>query len=220
MAVFGFFIITLSLPTRASYPPEPVFQVEKAKESVYFTFNILWENEPIEDILQILEANEITAVFFATGEWIKKYPDEALKIILSGHYLGNHSYSHRKLLFLPEEEVVAEIQGFNQVSMEELNYRPAFFRPPFGEYNPRMISLAGEYGCLTLLWSINTLMLSNYEGELIISRLEERLHDGAVILFHTSSPHIRENLPEIISYLKWKGYVIGSPGEIISLRGR
>ena len=189
--------------------------MEEAKGSVYLTFNILWDNEPLQDILQILEANEINAIFFTTGEWIKRYPDDALRIILSGHSLGNHSYSHRKLLFLAEEEVISEIKGFNEICKEKLNYRPSFFRPPYGEYNPRMISLAREYGCTTLLWSINTLMLSNLEGELIISRLEEHLHDGAVMLIHTSSPHIQETLPEIIGYLKWKGYTIGSPGEIV-----
>lgn len=192
-----------------------MFQVEKAQRTVFFTFNILWEEEPIEDILQILETNEIKALFFTTGEWIKRCSDDALRIILSGHYLGNHSYSHRKLLHLPEDDIVSEIQGFNQVCMEHLNYQPSFFRPPYGEYNARIISLAREYGCITLLWSINTLMLSNFDGELVISRLEERLHDGAVILFHTSAPHIQENLPDIISFLQWKGYRIGSPGEIL-----
>lgn len=183
---------------------------------MFLTFNILWEEEPVKDILQILQENEIKALFFTTGEWVKKYKDNALEIILSGHYLGNHSYSHRKLLFLTEDEVISEIQGFNQACMEHLNYRPSFFRPPYGEYNARIINLAREHGCLTLLWSINTLMLSNFEGELIISRLEERLHDGAVILFHTSSPRLMETLPEMISFLKWKGYRIGSPEEILN----
>ncbi len=189
--------------------------MEDTQGAVYFTFNILWEEEPIEDILQILETNEIKAIFFTTGEWIKRYPEKALKIILSGHYLGNHSYSHRKLLFLAEDEVMAEIQGFNQVCLEQLNYQPSFFRPPYGEYNARIVSLALENGCITLLWSINTLMLSNFEGELIISRLEEHLHNGAVILFHTSSPHIEETLPDMIRFLKWKGYMIGSPEDIL-----
>lgn len=208
-------VISLTLPIRASSPLEPVYQVERAQKAVYFTFNILWEKEPIEDILQILESGEIKALFFTTGEWIKENSDVALKIILSGHCLGNHTCSHRRLLHLTEDEIIAEIQGFNQVCLEHLNYQPSFFRPPYGEYNARIVSLAHEHGCMTLLWSINTLMLSNYEGELIISRLEERLHDGAVILFHTSAPRIQENLPNVINLLKWKGYRIGSPEEIL-----
>ena len=142
--------------------------------------------------MHILETNEIKAIFFTTGEWIKRYPDEALKIILSGHYLGNHSYSHRRLLFLTEDEVTAEIQGFNRVCMEQLNYRPLFFRPPYGEYNARIVSLARENGCITLLWSINTLMLSNFERELIISRLEEHLHAGR-LFFSILLPRIFGN---------------------------
>jgi hypothetical protein len=54
-------------------------------------------------------------------------------------------------------------------------------------------------------------MLSDLENELIIGRMEERFHDGAVILFHTSSPNILNTLPGIIEFLHWKGYTIGSP---------
>ncbi len=215
MIVIGIFAISLALPTRASDPPEPVYQGGKTPRTVFFTFNVLWEEEPVGDILQILESSEIQALFFASGEWIKRYPDTALEIVLSGHHLGNHTYSHRRLPPLGEDEIIAEIQGFNQVCLEQLKYQPLFFRPPYGEYNARIVSLAHEHGCMTLLWSINTLMLSDYEGELIISRLEERLHDGAVILFHTSAPRIQENLPDIISFLQWKGYRIGTPEEIM-----
>ena len=48
--------------------------------------------------------------------------------------------------------------------------------------------IAEEQNLLTLLWSINIKTLTERETDLIISHLEESLHDGAVLLCHNASP--------------------------------
>ena len=182
---------------------------------VFFTFNVLWEKEHLQDILDILDKNDIRAVFFITGEWLKRNPHGAKAMLEKGHELGNYTYSRAKLLTMPETEVEEEIKSFNVLSRELLGFQPLLFRPPYGEYNSRIIRLAGEQDCITLLWSINLFMLSDLEKEYNLSRLEERLHDGAVLLFHTAYPAVAETLPDIIEFIKWKGYSIGSPEKIL-----
>lgn len=182
---------------------------------VFFTFNVLWEKEHLPVILDILDENDIRAVFFITGEWLKRNPHEAKAILEKGHELGNYTYSRAKLLTMPEEKVAEEIKSFNTLSRELLGFHPLLFRPPYGEYNTRIIRIAGEQDCITLLWSINLGMLSDTEKEYTFSRLEERLHDGAVLLFHTAYPGIAETLPDIIEFIKWKGYAIGPPENVL-----
>jgi peptidoglycan/xylan/chitin deacetylase (PgdA/CDA1 family) len=195
--------------------PEPVFQVEGSGAVVFFTFNVLWEKEHLQDILDILDENDIHAVFFITGEWLKRNPHEAKAMLEKGHELGNYTYSRAKLLTMPEEAAADEIKSFNALSREVLGFHPLLFRPPYGEYNARIIRLAEEQDCITLLWSINLFMLSDTEKEYTLGRLEERLHDGAVLLFHTAYPGTIEKLPDIIEFIKWKGYSIGSPEQIL-----
>ena len=178
---------------------------------VFFTFNVLWEKEHLEEILEILDRFEVKAVFFLEGEWLKRNQQEAQNIIDRGHEIGNNTYSKSRLILLDEEEIEDEIKKFNKLCREVLDYQPSFFRPPYGEYNARIVRIAGKERCITVLWSINSLMLSDLESDLIIGRIEERLHDGAIILFHTSSPKIQNTLPGIIEFLHWKGYTIGSP---------
>lgn len=161
--------------------------------------------------MEILDSYEVKAVFFLTGEWLGKNFREAQSIIDHGHEIGNHTYSRSRLILLEEEEIEEEIIKFNTLCRELLDYQPSFFRPPYGAYNARIVRIAAKEECITVLWSINSLMLSDLESELIIGRLEERFHDGAVILFHTSSPNIQNTLPGIIEFLHWKGYTIGSP---------
>lgn len=202
-------VITKTLPR-----PEPIYQAEGFKSVVFLTFDVLWQKEHLEDILAFLEGRRIKAVFFVTGEWLKKNHLEAQKIIAHGHQLGNHTFSHGKLLYLTEEEIEAEISKFNQLCLELLNFYPTFFRPPYGEYNMRIVRIASEQNLFTLLWSINLKTLSERETSLIISHLEEYLHDGAILLCHTSSPKIMQILPEIIDFIEWKGYKIETPGTL------
>ncbi len=211
-------IAVFSLSMNPYYPP-PVYQVEGLGKEVFFTFNVLWEKKHLPAILDFLEERQIKAVFFVSGEWLSSYPEEAADIIENGHYLGGRLFSQHRLLLLEEKKVIKEIETFNQLSMELLDYRPLFFRPPYGDYNDAAVRIAGDFNCVTLLWSINALMLSEADAGLLNTRLEERLHSGAVILFHTASPQIHELLPELVNFLEWKGYSIASPEVILEYSG-
>ena len=191
--------------------PGPIFQAEGMESTVFFTFDVLWQAEDLEILLRCLEEQEVKAIFFITGEWLKKNYQEAKKIIDFGHYLGNKTLSHGKLLLMTEEEIAGEIGKFNELCIELLDYRPFFFRPPYGEYNARIVRIAKEQKMHTLLWSINLKTLSERSTELILNHLEECLHDGAILLCHASFPRIIQILPEIITFIKWKGYKIETP---------
>ena len=188
--------------------------MEKTEATLFFTFNLLWREPQLDTLLKILDEHKIKTIFFMSGHWLRKYPLEAKKIIDHGHWIGNHTFSYCRLLALEEEEISQEICLFNNLCQEVCNVKPVFFRPPYGEYNPRIVRIARENDCFTLLWSINALALSNLEIELIMSHIEEQIHDGAVILLHTS-PQIVEILPQIIAFLEWKGYTSASPDLIL-----
>lgn len=204
---------------KASFPPQPVYHLTTGDNTVLFTFNILWEGEgendengaeELNEVLVFLKSQDIEAVFFVTGEWINKFPVSANKILQHGHYLGNRSLSHRRFTLLTDEEARAEIEGFNHICAEKLDYTPSFFRPPYGEYNSRIVRLAEEAGCLTLLWTINARTMSINDLGLAMERFEERLYPGSIILFHLY-PGVASLLPSVVDFLDWKGYNIASP---------
>ncbi len=213
--VLALIILAFTGGIRATYPPYPVYHLDEGDKTVLFTFNILWETEEeLHQVLSCLQARSIEAIFFVTGEWVKKYPESGKKILEHGQYLGNRSVSNRRLTLLTEEEIVAEINEFNQISSEVLDYKPLFFRPPYGEYSSRIIRVAQEANCLTLLWSINARTMAEVEPEFVINHLEERLHPGAIILIHLSTG-IDNLVPLLVDFLYWKGYTIGSPRQLL-----
>ncbi len=202
---------------RGTHPLYPVYHFSKGSEEIFLTFNVLWEaDEELDAVLCFLQSEGIEAVFFLTGEWARKFPDSANKILEYGQILGNRSVTNQRLILLTEEEIFAEINGFNEISLEMLDYSPVFFRPPYGEYNSQIVRVAHEAGCLTLLWSINLRTMTEQEPEFIINHLEERLHPGAIVLVHLTS-HLDNLLPQLVEFLSWKGYTIGSPHELLNL---
>ncbi|NMB41307.1 MAG: polysaccharide deacetylase family protein [Firmicutes bacterium] len=202
------------------FSPEPIYQVEGRGPVVFLTFDVLWQKAHLGDILKYLEEQDIEAVFFVTGEWLKKNHEEAQQIIACGHQLGNHTYSHSKLLLMTTEEITNEIVKFNELSCKLLGYHPLFFRPPYGDYNNKIVRIAKEQDLFTLLWSINAKTFSERETGLIISHLEECLHDGAILLCHTFSPTILQVLPEIVNIITWKGYKLEGPSVLKEYAGR
>jgi len=207
MTLFTLNVVVKGTPARS----HPFYHIEGLKSAVFLTFDVLWQKEPLEELLEFLEKRKIKAIFFVTGEWLKKNYPEGQKILSKGHQLGNHTFSHRKLLYMAEEEIEEEIKKFNMLCQNLFGFYPTFFRPPYGEYNMRIVRIASEQDLWTLLWSINLKTLSERESSLIISHLEESLHHGAILLCHTSSPQIMQILPEIIDFIEWKGYTIETP---------
>lgn len=206
-------LLLVSGSSRRTLPARPLYQLEGAGNTVFITFNVAWDvEEELAAILSYLQAQKMEAVFFVTGDWLKEFPQSAVSILEHGQQLGNRTLSHRRLMLMTEAEIAGEIKDFNKLCRElpGFAYTPSFFRPPHGEYNSRIVRLAREAGCLTLLWSINARTMAKSDPEFIINHLEERLHPGAVILFHLS-PGVASSLPPVVEFLQWKGYTIGSP---------
>ena len=115
---------------RTPVSPRPLFQMGVTDQTVLLTFNVLWgTEEELNAVLTYLKSQELEAIFFVTGEWIKNFPGAAANILEHGQQLGNHSVSHRRLILLVEEDIAEEVKGFNRICMEMLDYTPAFFSP-------------------------------------------------------------------------------------------
>lgn len=62
-----------------------------------------------EQILAVLNRRQVRATFFLVGRYVQLYPDTVRRIAGAGHDIGNHSYSHRRLIFKHPRFVRREI---------------------------------------------------------------------------------------------------------------
>jgi len=59
--------------------------------------------------LDILNQHNIKANFYTVGNQIDQHPDIAKAIDSAGIEVGNHSYSHQRLIFKPLSYIASEI---------------------------------------------------------------------------------------------------------------
>jgi len=195
---------------------EPVYFVDLFPiNKIAFTFEILWEEEGLTEILEILEEKEVSATFFITGNWLEKNPEKAKRIVLKGNEIGNHTYSHPSLLKLAEADIYKEIASFAKIAQENLEYYPQVFRPPYGEYNNLVVEMAAQQNYSTVLWSINAKECTAENSNDIVNCLVPKLHDGAIINFEVSDSHMVQALPEIISSIRKEDYQIVTVSKLL-----
>jgi polysaccharide deacetylase family sporulation protein PdaB len=182
---------------------------------VAFSFDASWGAAYTPTILEILRENNIKTTFFLTGFWVEKYPDMVEKISQEGHEIGNHTYSHPHLNSLSEEQIRVELEKVGTMILELTAKQPQLFRPPFGEYSNKVITAAEKCGYITIQWSIDSLDWKELGKEPMVKRVTESLHPGAIILFHNNGKYTAEALPEIIAFVKEKGYEVVPVSELL-----
>lgn len=172
-----------------------------------------WYNK---DVIDVLEKNKVPATIFITGLWAKAYPDVTKQLFDNPLFeIGNHSYSHPKFTlscfnlpavgnredeFKKSQEILKSITG---------SY-PKLFRFPGGCYTKGDLDLAKKYGLKVVGWDVVSGDAFNNSTESIIKRVEQKVKPGSIVVMHLNggknAPATAKALPEIISFLKSRGY--------------
>ena len=186
----------------------PIYCVDSKEKVVALSFDAAWGNEDTEKILDILKENKVKVTFFMTGEWVEKFPEDVKKIAEDGHALGNHSENHKKMSELSVEQCKEEIMAVHNKVKELTDVEMEVFRPPYGDYDDKLVDVTYEAGYYPVQWSVDSLDWKNYGVNSIIDTVvnHKALDNGAIILMHNGSKFTADALQGVIDGLKEKGY--------------
>lgn len=106
--------------------------VDTAEKVVAITFDD-GPTQNVERILPILEKYNAKATFFLIGNEIKKNPEQARKIADAGHQIGNHTYSHQRMVLKSPSFIEKEIDRTNELIKQTGFEGEIDFRPPNGK---------------------------------------------------------------------------------------
>lgn len=196
-------IKTWDSPERAVMAP--VYHGSAEEKMISLTFNVVWGEEYIPQILDILEENDVQATFFLGGQWVDDFPELAGKIAGAGHEVGNHGYSHLHQERISKAANIEEIRKAETSINNVTGIKPKLFAPPYGERGDVILKAAEEAGYTTIFWSIDTIDWQRPEPSVITDRVLARAHNGAIVLMHPTAPTVN-SLPVIIRELKKQGY--------------
>lgn len=177
----------------------------------YLTFDSGYENGATGKILDVLQRHQVPAAFFLVGNYIEKNPDLVRRMVAEGHTVGNHTMHHPDMSAISDPEAFARELGdlealYQQVTGQEM---AKFYRPPQGLYSEANLAMAQKLGYRTVFWSLAYVDWNNDAQptpEQAFSKLLPRMHNGAVVLLHSTSQTNAQILDELLTRWKQEGY--------------
>ncbi|MCG5243379.1 polysaccharide deacetylase family protein [Azospirillum doebereinerae] len=156
-------------------------------------------------ILEILRRHGAKATFFCIGGKVMQHRDIALALAASGNEVGSHSQTHPMMTDLPAAQRDRNL-GKANAALAGAGIHPAWFRPPYGDFDETVTALAQAHGLQTVLWTVDSQDWKGLGTDAIVQRVTERLAPGAVVLMHSTKPASLQALSRILEDGERKGY--------------
>lgn len=197
----------------------PLLPPGRALKKLVLTFDDGPEEEYTNQILDILEREEVPAVFFVTGLKVEKNIPLLKKIIDEGHEVGNHTFTHPNLLHVSDQRKKAEIFATTGLIECITGRSTRIYRAPNNadefSHNDEILPVSlGSANYLRIGDGVNPKDLEKGTcADTIISRVFNQLEKGGIILLHDGGGDRAETvkaLPAIIRMAKDSGYVFTS----------
>jgi peptidoglycan/xylan/chitin deacetylase (PgdA/CDA1 family) len=178
-----------------------------------------------DTILAVLRARGVRATFFVTGRSLASAPAVAARFIEAGQELGNHSYSHRHMLFMSPQLIREEVERTDSLIRAAGQTGPIYFRPPYGDKLVGLPWFLSRTGRTTVMWSIEPDSYADVAAspQRIVAYVLRKARPGAIILLHPWYPSrvtSREAIGPMIDSLQARGYRVVSARALLSARAR
>ena len=192
----------------------PIYCVNRDDNKISISFDAAWGGDKTLGILDLLDEYNIKTTFFLVDIWTQKYPELVKEIVARGHEIGNHSTSHPQMSKLNETQIAKELNTQADNVLAIAGVRPVLFRPPYGDYNNRVITTARAQGFVPIQWSVDSLDWKNRGAQEIINRAT-KVKSGDIVLFHNDSQYILDALPAVLTYYAESGDSVVPISEIL-----
>lgn len=188
---------------------------DTAKPVIYLTFDAGYESGDTPAILDALKKHHAPACFFVVSNYIETAPDLVKRMAEEGHIVGNHTSSHPDMSKISdkasfEKELRGVEEQYKTLTGQEL---PKFYRPPQGKYSEENLRQAKELGYTTVFWSlayVDWYADNQPTHQQAFDKLLPRIHNGAILLLHSTSRTNAEILDELLTKYEELGYSFGS----------
>lgn len=192
---------------------------DTGEKTIYLTFDAGYENGCTPAILDALKKHNAPACFFVVGNYIDTAPALVQRMVDEGHIVGNHTLHHPDMSAIASQEAfAAELDGLAE-KFTALTGQPMqkFYRPPQGKFSEENLKQAQALGYKTIFWSlayVDWYTDNQPTEEQAFSKLVPRIHNGAIVLLHSTSETNARILDELLTRWEEQGYTFGRLDEL------
>ncbi|BGP18595.1 hypothetical protein JCM10213_004228 [Rhodosporidiobolus nylandii] len=142
-----------------------------------------------------LQEQNQKATLFYIGSNTLDWPLEAQRGLADGHEICSHTWSHRYMTSLTNEEAFAELYYSKKAIKDVLGITVQCWRPPYGDVDDRIRYIANALGMSTIIWADNTFdyevatlgvaaVEANYNAILAKGKNGTYAREGTIVLTH------------------------------------
>jgi peptidoglycan/xylan/chitin deacetylase (PgdA/CDA1 family) len=173
-----------------------------------------------DSVLATLRAHNVHATFFVMGQDLRAAPDVGAALVAAGHELGNHTWTHRRMILVSQATIRDEIEPTDSLIRAVGERGTIRFRPPYG-YKlfglPRYLARTNR---ITVMWDIEPESFADVAAtsDGIVAHVLAHVRPGSIIILHPWYPSratTRAALPVLLDSLQARGYRVTTVGELL-----
>jgi peptidoglycan/xylan/chitin deacetylase (PgdA/CDA1 family) len=197
-------------------------RVATTERVVALTFDDGPEPRITPHVLDVLAQQRVHATFFVEGRRSEQHPQATRAIVAAGHELGNHSYSHRRMVFRSPSFIAREVERTDH-AIRAAGYRGTiYFRPPYGKKLLLLPWYLWRHDRTTVTWDVEP--DSRADVALRADQIAEKTvgftRPGSIILLHVMDERRATSLqavPRIVAELAHRGFRFVTISELLEL---
>lgn len=171
------------------------------------------------EVLRMLRDAGVRATFYLTGAELTAAPQSGAAIAAAGHEIGNHSYSHRRMVLTSSATVADEIER-TDTAIRATGYQgPITFRPPYGKKLWALPHYLSTHHRTMVTWDVEPDSATTAGADAIVAEAVSKARPGSIILLHAmydSRAASRAAIPRIIGELRSAGYRFVTVSELLA----
>jgi peptidoglycan/xylan/chitin deacetylase (PgdA/CDA1 family) len=176
-------------------------------------------------LLDELARARVPATFYLIGRDIAAHPELAKAIAAAGHELGNHTYSHERMVFVSPGFVAEEVERTDKLIRDSGYPGEITFRPPNGKKLLALPRYLAEHHRRTVTWDVepNTDPDVDASTARIVEYTVANTRPGSIILLHGMYPgreRTRQAVGPIIDRLTADGYRFVTVHQLLTYQGK
>jgi peptidoglycan-N-acetylglucosamine deacetylase len=201
-----------------------VQRVDTDRKVVALTFDDGPTPGPTLQVLDLLRQAHARATFFVTGQGLDESAGLAPEILAAGDELGNHSYSHTRMVFRPISFYADEVERTDRLIRRAGQRGEILFRPPFGKKLVGLPWYLSQHHRTTVMWDVQPDSESGEQPDTpaIVSDALSHARPGSIILLHVMYLPVRASslraVRPIVEGLQRRGFQIVTVSELLRLR--
>ncbi len=135
-------------------------------------------------LLNVLAKHNVLATFFLIGRYVRQRPDIVTEIAKQGHVIGNHTFTHPRLIFRSGSRIREEILQCRGAIFDAVGEHSSLFRPPFGGRRPGVFRIVRQLGLEPIMWNVTGYDWNPPSTDFIEQKVTSKIRGGDVVLLH------------------------------------